>query len=202
MRIALCFKENLMRDALERLLSNDGNFEVVASAAKASTAISAAKVHDARVLVAVVEGMDEEDMERLKAVREDATFQILLIAESTEEVEKLGLPYDKIVPRSATRQKLFRATNDLASRELRPRYVIRERPPIYGMVTVLTPREHEISLKVAEGLSNRDIAEDLNLAEQTVKNLVSVVMRKMSCRNRVQVALKLSKAKTPETAAR
>lgn len=191
-----------MRDALERLLSNDGNYEVVASASKASTAISAAKVHDARVLIAVIEGMDEEDIERLKAAREDANFQILLIAESVEDVEKTGLTYDRIVPRSATRQKLFRAVNDLASREMRPRYIIKERPPIYGMVTVLTPREHEISLKVAEGLSNRDIAEDLNLAEQTVKNLVSVVMRKMGCRNRVQVALKLSKAKKNEAVAR
>lgn len=202
MRIALCYKENLMRDAFERLLSNDGNFEVVAAANKASTAISAAKVHDARVLIAVLDGLDEEDVERLKAAKEDATFQLMLIADSPEQAEKLGLEFDKLVPRSATRQKLFRAVNDLASRELRPRYVVRERPPIYGMVTVLTPREHEISLKVAEGLSNRDIADDLNLAEQTVKNLVSVVMRKMGCRNRVQVALKLSKAKANETVKR
>ncbi len=191
-----------MRDALERLLSNDGNFEVVACAAKASTAISAAKVHDARVLVVVVEGLDDDDLERLRALKDEAVFQIMLIAESTVIVDKLNLPYDRVVPRSANRQKLFRAVNDLASRDLRPRYIIRERPPIYGMVTVLTPREHEISLKVAEGLSNRDIAEDLNLAEQTVKNLVSVVMRKMSCRNRVQVALKLSKAKTNEAVKR
>ena len=202
MRIALCFRENLLRDALERLLSQDGNYEVVASAVNASTAISAAKVHDARVLVLVADTLDKEDIDRLKALGDEPSFQILVIAESAEEADGLGFHYDKIVTRSAPKHRLYRALNDLASREMRPRYVVRERPPIYGMVTVLTPREHEIALKVAEGLSNRDIAADLNLAEQTVKNLVSVIMRKMGCRNRVQVALKLSKSKKNEASAR
>lgn len=193
MRIVLCFKEGLMREALERLLSHDANLEVVASATKASTALSAAKVHGARILVVVAEGLDEEDVTRLRDAKEDATFHFLVIGETQEGIEKARIPFDKFVARSAPRHKLFRSISDLGNRQMKPRYIVRERPHIYSMVTVLTPREHEIALKVAEGLSNRDIAEDLNLAEQTVKNLVSVVMRKMSCKNRVQVALKLSK---------
>ena len=202
MRIALCYKEGLLREALERLLSEDGNFEVVASATKASTVVSAAKVHDARVVVVVMDGLDHEDLERLRSARPDTRFHTLAIGESIAEIEALGITVDKFVPKSATRAKLFRAIVDLGSREMRRPMVILEKPPIYGMVTVLTPREHEIALKVAEGLSNRDIALDLDLAEQTVKNLVSVVMRKMGCKNRVQVALKLAKAKQGDAASK
>jgi DNA-binding NarL/FixJ family response regulator len=45
---------------------------------------------------------------------------------------------------------------------------------------------------VAKGLPNRRIAQSLGLREQSVKNLVSTVMRKLDCENRVQVALKLA----------
>jgi len=195
MRIALCYKEGLLREALERLLSEEGNFEVVASSTKASTVISAAKVHDARVVVLMLEELEAEDVERIKASRADARFHLLVIGESPSQVDQLGIEVDKFLTRSTTKSKLFRAIVDLGSKEMRRAMVVLEKPPIYGMVTVLTPREHEIALKVAEGLSNRDIAIDLELAEQTVKNLVSVVMRKMGCKNRVQVALKLAKAK-------
>jgi DNA-binding NarL/FixJ family response regulator len=195
MRIALCYKEGLLREALERLLSEEGNFEVVASATKASTVISAAKVHDARVVVLMLEGLDSEDVDRIKASRGDSRFHLLAIGDSPMQLDNFGIEVDKFVLRSTSKGRLFRAIVDLGSKEMRRPTVVLEKPPIYGMVTVLTPREHEIALKVAEGLSNRDIAIDLELAEQTVKNLVSVVMRKMGCKNRVQVALKLAKAR-------
>jgi DNA-binding NarL/FixJ family response regulator len=41
-------------------------------------------------------------------------------------------------------------------------------------------------------MSNRRIAESLGIREQSVKNLVSVLMRKLHCENRVQVALQLT----------
>jgi len=195
MRIALCYKEGLLREALERLLSEEGNFEVVASATKASTVISAAKVHDARVVVLMLEGLDSEDVDRIKASRGDSRFHLLAIGDSPMQLDNFGIEVDKFVLRSTSKGRLFRAIVDLGSKEMRRPTVVLEKPPIYGMVTVLTPREHEIAQKVAEGLSNRDIAIDLELAEQTVKNLVSVVMRKMGCKNRVQVALKLAKAR-------
>ena len=37
----------------------------------------------------------------------------------------------------------------------------------------------------------RRIGQIMGLQEQSVKNLVSVVMRKLNCENRVQVALKM-----------
>jgi DNA-binding CsgD family transcriptional regulator len=56
----------------------------------------------------------------------------------------------------------------------------------------LSRREYECAQLVAKGMSNRKIAQITGLREQSVKNLVSVVIRKLNCENRVQVALKLS----------
>lgn len=50
----------------------------------------------------------------------------------------------------------------------------------------LTPREHEILGLIAEGLSNREIAERLFVSENTVKTHSSRVFEKLSVNRRVQ----------------
>lgn len=53
----------------------------------------------------------------------------------------------------------------------------------------LTRREQEIALAVSAGRSNAEIAEELHLRLQTVKNGVSRILRKVQRANRVQLAM-------------
>ncbi|HWP30762.1 MAG TPA: response regulator transcription factor [Fimbriimonadales bacterium] len=53
----------------------------------------------------------------------------------------------------------------------------------------LSPRENEIADHIAKGASNRDIAQELNLSEQSIKNIVSKILKKLGLTNRVQIAL-------------
>ena len=54
---------------------------------------------------------------------------------------------------------------------------------------VLSTRERDVLELVATGLSNHEIAEQLGLAEQTVKEYVSAVLKKLQVRTRVEAAL-------------
>jgi DNA-binding NarL/FixJ family response regulator len=53
----------------------------------------------------------------------------------------------------------------------------------------LTDQERRILLLIADGLSNRQIAEQMFLAEKTVKNYVSSVLAKLGMQRRTQAAV-------------
>lgn len=58
-----------------------------------------------------------------------------------------------------------------------------------GLAEPLSRREREVLLLIGEGLSNRKIANRLNLAEGTVKNYVSSLIGKLNVQDRTQAAL-------------
>lgn len=58
------------------------------------------------------------------------------------------------------------------------------------LVDPLSEREIDVLRLLAHGLSNREIAGQLFLAEGTVKNYVSTAMHKLSVRDRTQAALR------------
>ena len=62
------------------------------------------------------------------------------------------------------------------------------RPPVDPW-NELTDREHEILQRVAGGLSNKEIGQQLHLSEKTVKHYMTNILQKLQVRNRVEAAL-------------
>jgi DNA-binding NarL/FixJ family response regulator len=52
----------------------------------------------------------------------------------------------------------------------------------------LTPQEQKIVVLIAQGLTNKEIAQRLGSSPFTVRNRVRVIMRKLELKNRTQVA--------------
>jgi len=53
----------------------------------------------------------------------------------------------------------------------------------------LSPRENEILMHVAQGLSNKEISARLFISEGTVRNAISVILEKLHLRDRTQLAI-------------
>jgi len=62
-------------------------------------------------------------------------------------------------------------------------------PPRDALTASLTPQEAAILGHLAEGLTNRQIAEQMFLAEKTVKNYVSNLLSKLGMHHRTQAAV-------------
>jgi DNA-binding NarL/FixJ family response regulator len=58
-----------------------------------------------------------------------------------------------------------------------------------GGVNLLTNREQDVMRLVAEGLGNREIAQQLNLSQHTVKNYLFHIFDKLGVSNRVELVL-------------
>ncbi len=78
------------------------------------------------------------------------------------------------------------AAKDLAGKLL---YQFRERDLQNApSISSLTPREKEILLLVSKGLTNKQMAEQLFISENTVKNHMKNLLEKLNLENRVQLA--------------
>lgn len=214
MRIALLVKDPLAAFGLNSALSHEGNFDVTASERNARACVSAAKDQRAQVLVVDAEGLQRNELEYLMGARAYGDFGIALVvgegdeerllqpkkkeeapAVAGENVEEELKP-DLVYQRSQGGPKLLtgiRMVGNDFTRSVSGR--VRESRGGYGNKFELSRREFEVASLVAKGYSNRKVSEVVGLKEQSVKNLVSVIMRKLKCENRVQVALRLSAAK-------
>jgi non-specific serine/threonine protein kinase len=65
--------------------------------------------------------------------------------------------------------------------------------PISARAAGLSPREQQTATLVADGLTNREIAERLHLSERTVENHVQHVLNKLGARSRAQIAAWMSR---------
>ncbi len=59
-----------------------------------------------------------------------------------------------------------------------------------GLAEPLSTREREILVLLSKGLSNREIASRLSLAEGTVKNHITTILQKLGVEDRTQAALR------------
>lgn len=63
-------------------------------------------------------------------------------------------------------------------------------------LSVLSERELQVAHAVAEGQSNREVAEQLHISERTVKAHLGAVFEKLGVRDRVQLVLQLAQLKS------
>ena len=203
-RVVLVDDQELMRVGFRMVLGAQDDMEVVGEAGNGQEAIELAEslrpdvvlmdvrmpVMDgveatkliterglAKVLVRPTIDLDEY---ALSALRAGASGFLLKDTPSVQLVAALRsvASGDAVVSPSVTRRLLDRFLG-AAGGELRDA----------AMLDVLTEREREVLLLIAQGLSNTEIARRLFLSEATVKTHVGRVLSKLDLRDRVQAVV-------------
>ncbi len=200
--------QRLMRDGLRLLLEIEPDLVVAAEAANGQAALTAyEKARPDVVLMDIrMPGMDGvEATRRILARWPDARIIILTTFDDDEYVfEGLRAGALGYLLKAVSGEELARAIRTVAAggalidplvtRKVVEAFTRLSPPPASALASTLpeplSPRELEVLRLLAAGLSNREIAQRLYLAEGTVKNYVSNILGKLHVRDRTQAALR------------
>ncbi|MEU7867226.1 response regulator transcription factor [Dactylosporangium sp. NPDC049140] len=204
-RVYLLDDHEVVRFGLRELLEREGDIEVVGESGSAVEATH--RIPALRPDVAVLDGRlpDGSGIDVCRDVRSiDASINALILT-SYDDDEALfaaimagaagyvlkqihGTDLVDAVRRVAAGQSLLDPA--VTARVLER---IRNGPEQPDEFKHLTEQERKILLHVAEGLTNREIAERMFLAEKTVKNYVSSLLAKLGLERRTQAAVLASR---------
>jgi DNA-binding NarL/FixJ family response regulator len=197
--------QQVVREGFAALLGTQDDMTVVASAADGAEAVTLSAQHRPDVVLMdvrmpVMDGI--EATRQIAAATENGPRILILTTFDLDDYvyDALQAGASGFLLKDVPAESLFDAVRVIAGGEallaptitrrliaefarLRPRQV---RPEA---LSELTPRETEILGLVAEGLSNREIAERLVLSDETVKTHVSHVLRKLGLRDRAQAVV-------------
>jgi DNA-binding NarL/FixJ family response regulator len=208
-RILVADDHEVVRSGFAALLATQPDFTVVGTAADGAEALRlCAELSPDVVLMDVrMPGMDGIAATRQLAADDEGGPRVLILTtfDLDEHVyDALSAGASGFLLKDVTAERLFDAVRVVASGEalLAPtvtrrliREFARQRPgqqaasAATASLQELTPRETEVLMLVAEGLSNPEIAARLVVTEETVKTHVSRVLRKLRLRDRTQAVV-------------
>ncbi|MDF1854074.1 response regulator transcription factor [Pseudooceanicola sp.] len=189
-RIILADDHALVRDAISMFLAEGGRHQVCAavSVEETESCIVRKGVPDLVLLDYRMPGMEDlAGLNRIRALLPNVPVALIsgsagtAVAAAALEAGAAGF-----LPKTMTPDELISAIDTiLAGQVFAP-----ELPGDDALANMLTRREFDVLRGVSKGLSNKEIARDLNLTEVTVKLHVKTMCRKLSARNRTHAAMR------------
>lgn len=164
-------------------------FEVVSADTDCRDCLRAARANQANLFVYDVRGAPASEIQFVLGAQAFGEIRILLITAGNQELPQ---GFEAGIDRSQSSQDLLERARSITADLIGLPSQRRARRQIVTAGFELSEREFELGCLIAKGYSNAKIAEEMGIKEQSAKNLVSTVIRKLGCENRVQVALRLS----------
>ncbi len=207
-RILLIDDHTLFRSGVKALLQRQPDFEVVGEASDGLEGVKLVEQVEADVVLLDLDMPSMNGREALEQIRETHPNLAVLMLTVSEDCEALG----ECLKLGARGYLLKKIDQDFLLRSIRAAYngdsvispqmmtkfvnrlseppeAARNRQAQGTDPTVLTRRERQTLAWLARGVSNKEIARALNLAESTVKVHVQSILRKLNLSSRVQAAI-------------
>ena len=200
-RVFLLDDHEIVRRGVKELLEADGDLEVVGEAGTAGEAM--ARIPPTRPDVAVLDVRlpDGDGVQVCREIRsahpeiqclmltsfadDEALFQAIMAGASGYVLKQIkGADVVEAVRAVASGRSLLDPS--VTARVLER---LRSGSEEDELLARLSPQERNILRLIADGLTNRQIAEQVHLAEKTVKNYVSNLLSKLGMERRTQAAV-------------
>jgi DNA-binding NarL/FixJ family response regulator len=186
-RVYIAAENRLLREALSRMLTRQGDIDVVGFNSTGPFQVEGLIDEKADILLLTSRGSLGDDVFVIRQVRLTApTVRILLVGMTEDETEFFQYVRAGIrgyLPRDASSEDVLKAMHAVQAGEavcpgslcaLLFRFFEREATSVHSATIHprlgLTRREQQIVPLIAQGLTNKEIANQFCLSEQTVKN--------------------------------
>ena len=206
-RILLIDDHTLFRNGVKALLQRQPDFEVVGEASDGLEGVKLVEQVEAVVVLldVVIPSMDgHEALAQIRETHPDLAVLMLTVSEDCETLgECLKLGARGYLLKKIDQDFLLRAIRSayngesVISPQMMTKFVSRLAEPesrtphntVGAEPAALTRRERQTLAWLAKGVSNKEFARALNLAESTVKVHVQSILRKLGLTSRVQAAI-------------
>ncbi|RZU54299.1 LuxR family two component transcriptional regulator [Krasilnikovia cinnamomea] len=221
LRILVADDEPLVRSGIDMLVSAEPGIDVIGEAADGAQAVLLARQLRPDVVLMDVRMPGMDGVEATRQITADTfapagPFVTVLVLSTYNHDDSvyaaLRAGASGFLLKDAARSELIRAVRAVAAGDgwldpavtkgLLTEFAARPQPqrPTPAELTQLTPREHDVLLLVAHGLSNPEIAGRLFIGEATVKTHLGRIYTKLDLRDRAQAVVAAYRAGliTPE----
>ncbi|MCU1685537.1 MAG: DNA-binding response regulator [Amycolatopsis sp.] len=197
-QVLLVDDHEVVRRGLRELLGDEPDIEVIAEAGSVDEALAVALHVEPDVAVVDVRLGDGDGVTLCRELRSRPNApQCLMLTAFDDEEAMIGAIMagaSGYLLKQVKGQDVVNAVREVAAGRslLDPlttaRVLDKLRHPPEDELAALTERERSVLDLIGQGLSNREIAERLFLAEKTVKNYVTSVLAKLGMQRRTQAA--------------
>jgi NarL family two-component system response regulator LiaR len=199
-RVVIADDHRVVRDGLCYLLGQEPGVEVAGEAGDGAQTLDVVAATRPDVLLLDLY-MPEPDGHAVLAALREAPHRpaVVVLTSATGDdhlVRAMHAGATSYVLKTAPAEHVIAAIRDAAAgtASLSPQLLTRltaalRRPPPPDPLQPLSPREREVLQLIAQGRSNRQIARDLAIGEETVKTHVRAILAKLGLQDRVQAAI-------------
>ncbi len=198
----------VVRMGLRTLLERRPEFTVVGEAGTVKEAVRAARQSRPDVVIMDIRLPDGNGVEACREIREEQpeTRVIMLTSYADDEAlfGSIMAGASGYLLKQARGQSLAEAIEKVASGEslldpaVTEKVLERMRRLASGEgdeLATLSPQERKILTLIAEGMTNKEIAQEVFLSDKTVKNYVSSILSKLNLRRRSEAAAFIAERK-------
>lgn len=193
MKVLLIDDHPLMRRGIKQLLELDEAFEVVGDAGSGAEGINLALQTSPDLIILDLNMKGLSGLDTLKALREeevDAHIVILTVSDAKNDVFTLvDAGADGYLLKDTEPDMLLGQIKRIAQGEVilsdSIKDLLLEQRPEQDPIYTLTDREMDVLRLIATGLSNKQIAAQLFISEETVKVHIRNLLRKLNVHSRV-----------------
>ncbi len=200
-KVMIADDHSLIREGLKQLLEFDGSMEIIAEASNGVECLDCLENVLPDILLLDINMPEKNGLEVLEEIKKENIAIKVLILTVHNELEYLlravDMGVDGYIMKDSESAELKRAINTVMSGE---NYIQASLIPALNnrlanrdidkdKIDLLTSREMEVLIQIANGMINKEIATNLNISERTVKNHISNIFKKIDVSDRTQAAV-------------